>query len=62
MLATNKSLTKLDMSRCSIWGEGAVCLAKALEKNSSVTEFDIAIQLDQKVQLLLLVCLRRIRV
>ena len=42
MLATNKSLTKLDMWRCSIQGEGAVCLAKALEKNSTVREFDIS--------------------
>ena len=42
MLATNKSLAKLNMSWCSIQGEGAVCLAKAMEKNSSVTEFDIS--------------------
>ena len=40
MLATNKSLAKL--YRCSIRGEGAVCLAKAMEKNSIVTEFDIS--------------------
>ena len=42
MLATNKSLAKLNVHHCSIQGEGAVCLAKALEKNSSVTEFDIS--------------------
>ena len=42
MLATNKSLTKLNMTSCSIQGEGAVCLAKAMEKNSSVTEFNIS--------------------
>ena len=42
MLATNKSLTKLNMRVCSIQGKGAVCLAKAMEKNSSVTEFDIS--------------------
>ena len=42
MLATNKSLTKLDMCECSIQGEGAVCLAKALEKNSTVREFGIS--------------------
>ena len=42
MLATNKSLVKLNMRECSIQGEGAVCLAKALEKNSTVREFDIS--------------------
>ena len=42
MLATNKSLAKLNMRVCSIQGEGAVSLAKAMEKNSSVTEFDIS--------------------
>ena len=42
MLATNKSLTKLNMSDCGIQEEGAVCLAKAMEKNSSMTEFDIS--------------------
>ena len=42
MLATNKSLAKLNMSDCSIEGEGAVCLAKALEKNYTVREFDIS--------------------
>ena len=42
VLATNKSLTKLDMWGCSIQGEGAVCLAKALEKNSTVREFNIS--------------------
>ena len=40
MLATNKSLAKLNMN--SIQGEGAVCLAKALENNSTVREFDIS--------------------
>ena len=30
------------MSGCSIQGEGAVCLAKAMEKNTSVTEFVIS--------------------
>ena len=43
MLATNKSLTELYMTYCSIEGEGAVCLAKALEKNSTLREFDIPI-------------------
>ena len=42
MLATNKSLAKLNMTQCSIRGKDAVCLAKAMEKNSSVTEFDIS--------------------
>ena len=42
MLATNKSLVKLDISSCNIQGEGAVCLAKALEKNSTVREFGIS--------------------
>ena len=41
MLATNKSLTKLNMRCCCIQGEGAVCLAKAIEKNSTVRELDI---------------------
>ena len=41
MLATNKSLTELDMSGCSIQGEGAVYLAKAIEKNSTVRELCI---------------------
>ena len=41
MLATNKSLTELNMSKCSIQGEGAVCLAKALEKNSTLKKFGI---------------------
>ena len=42
MLATNKSLVKLNMRRCSIEREGAVCLAKAMENNSTVREFDIS--------------------
>ena len=37
MLSTNKTLAKLDMSGCSIQG-GAVCLAKAMEKNSTVSD------------------------
>ena len=37
MLVTNKSLDKLDMSICYFQGKGAVCLVKAMEKNSSVT-------------------------
>ena len=41
MLATNKSLTKLVISGCRIQGEGAVCLAKAMEKNSTVRELCI---------------------
>ena len=42
MLATNKSLAKLDMmSHCSIQGKGDVYLAKALENNSTVREFHI---------------------
>ena len=41
MVATNKSLAKLNMSWCSIQGEGAICVAKAMESNSSVTEFNI---------------------
>ena len=42
MLATNKSLTELNMSCCGIWGEGAVCLGKGMEKNCNVTEFNIS--------------------
>ena len=42
LLATNKSLAKLNMTHCNIPGEGAVCLAKALEKNSTLREFDIS--------------------
>ena len=42
MLATNKSLAKLNMRWCSVQGEGAICLAKAMEKNSTVREFDIS--------------------
>ena len=30
------------MSGCSIQGEGAVCLAKAMENNSSMTEFGVS--------------------
>ena len=41
MLATNKSLTELNMRECSIWGEGVVCLAKAFEKNSTLKKFSI---------------------
>ena len=41
MLATNKTLAKLNMKWCSILGEGAVYLAMAMENNFSVTEFDI---------------------
>jgi len=33
MLATNKSLTNLNMDHCSIKGEGALALAKMLKKN-----------------------------
>ena len=40
MLATNKSLA--DLNHCNIQGEGAVCLAKAMEKNSTVSCFDIS--------------------
>ena len=42
VLATNKSLARLNMINCSIQEEDAVCLAKAMEKNSSATEFDIS--------------------
>ena len=41
MLATNKSLAKLDMRECSIQGEGAVHLAKTLEMTSTLNEFYI---------------------
>ena len=41
MLATSKSLAKFTMDGCSIQGESAVCLAKAME-NSTVREFDIS--------------------
>ena len=44
MLATNKSLAKLYMSVVALsWEEGAVCLAKTMEKNSTVTEFNISL-------------------
>ena len=43
MLATNKSLAKLNMSECSIQEQGAVCLAEALEKNFTVKRFDISL-------------------
>ena len=43
MLAINKSLTKLNIRCCSIQGEGAVCLAKAImEENTTLREFDIS--------------------
>ena len=42
MLATNKSLTELNMRGCSIQEQGAICLAKALEKNFTVKKFDIS--------------------
>ena len=45
MIATNKSLTRLDLRKYNIQGEGAICLAKALafpEKNSTVREFYIS--------------------
>ena len=42
MLTANRSLEKLNMTKCSIEEEGAICLAKAMEKNYSVREFDIS--------------------
>ena len=42
MLATNKSLVKLNMYECKIQVEDAVCLAKTMENNSTVREFDIS--------------------
>ena len=42
MLATNKSLTELNMRWCGIQGEGAVRLGKGMEKNCNVTEFNIS--------------------
>ena len=36
MLATNRSLAELYISECSIQGEGAVHLAKALEENTTI--------------------------
>ena len=63
MLATNKSVADLKMRECSIQGEGAVCLAKAMERNSTVRSLtSVTIQLGQNVQWPLLVCLRRINV
>ena len=42
MLATNKNLANLSMRRCSIGGEGAVCLAVGLEKNSTVKYLELS--------------------
>ena len=36
MLATNKSLTQLEMGGCHFQGGGAVCLAKGMKKNSTL--------------------------
>ena len=42
MLATNKSLTKLDMRRCSIQGKGAVAFASKLKKNQCLKTLDLS--------------------
>ena len=42
MLATNKSLTNVNLGYCKIQGEGAVHLAEALENNSTVSGFNVA--------------------
>ena len=42
MLATNQSLTHLNMSFCSIQEEDAVFLAKTMEKNSILSCLDIS--------------------
>ena len=39
MLGTNKTVAKVNMRECSIQGKAAICLAKALEKNSTVRFF-----------------------
>ena len=42
MLATNKSLDLLYMNCCIIQREGGVCLAKVIEKNFTLREFNIS--------------------
>ena len=42
VLATNKTLARLNVQHCNIQGEGAIYLANAMEKNSTVKEFDIS--------------------
>ena len=65
VLRVNTRLKELNIKYCNIQSSDSIHLAKALEENTTTQLQTLSwgvIQLDQKVQLLLLVCLRRISV